>query len=59
MVFLPMIDFSPSDPSRIFSTMLFVSDQGLQHKKTAIPTFDQPGPIVLEGQRQRNSQTVI
>lgn len=42
MVFLPMIDLSPSDPSCIFSTMLFVSDQALQHKKTAILTFDQP-----------------
>lgn len=43
MVFLPMIDLSPSDPSCIFSTVLYVSDQALQHKKTAaILTFDQP-----------------
>lgn len=42
VVFLPMIDLIPSDPSCIFSTMLFVSDQALQHKKTAILTFDQP-----------------
>lgn len=58
MVFLPMIDLSPSDPSCIFSTMLYVSDQALQHKKTAILTFDQPlywKAYEIKAKKQANS----
>ena len=42
VVFLPMIDLNPSDPTCIFSTMQFVCDQALRYKFTPILTFDQP-----------------
>jgi hypothetical protein len=42
IVFLPMIDMNPSEPSCIFSTMQFVSKQASRYKCSPILTFDQP-----------------
>jgi hypothetical protein len=42
VVFLPMIDMSSSDPSCIFSTMKFVSEQANRYNSSPILTFDQP-----------------
>ena len=40
--FLPVIDLSPSDPSCVYSTMKFTSNQATRCKFTPIITFDQP-----------------
>lgn len=42
VVFLPMIDLNPSDPSCIYSTLKFVSNQAKKQNVTPILTFDQP-----------------
>ena len=42
VVFLPMIDLNPSDPSCIYSTLKFVSSQAKKQNVTPILTFDQP-----------------
>ncbi len=42
VIFLPMIDFEPSDPSRIFSTLKFVATQAVKYNVTPVLTFDQP-----------------
>ena len=42
VVFLPMIDLAPSDPSCIFSTLKFVTSQALEYDVTPVLTFDQP-----------------
>ena len=40
--FLPMIDMSSSDPSCIYSTLLFVADHAKKYDSIPIITFDQP-----------------
>ena len=42
VVFMPMIDMNPSDPTCIYSTMLFVCQQSAKYKCTPVLTFDQP-----------------
>ena len=42
VIFLPMIDLSPSDLSCIYSTMQFVCDQASRYESIPILTFDQP-----------------
>jgi hypothetical protein len=42
VLFLPMIDMNPSDPSCIYSTMKFICAQARKYKFTPILTFDQP-----------------
>ena len=42
VMFLPMIDLDPSDPSCIYSTLKFVSSQAMQYNVTPVLTFDQP-----------------
>jgi hypothetical protein len=42
VLFLPMIDMNPSDPSCIYSTLKFVISQARFHGVTPILTFDQP-----------------
>ena len=42
VMFLPMIDLDPSDPSCIYTTMKFVSSQARRYDATPILTFDQP-----------------
>lgn len=42
IMFLPMIDMNPGDPSCIYSTLQFVTSQAKQHKVTPVLTFDQP-----------------
>ena len=45
MIFMPMIDLSPSDPSCIhpvYSTMVYVSAQAQKNQVTPVLTFDQP-----------------
>lgn len=37
-----MIDMNPSDMSRIFSTLSFISDHARKYNQTPIVTFDQP-----------------
>ena len=42
VVFLPMINMSSSNTTRIFSTLKFISEHARHHKVTPIITFDQP-----------------
>ena len=42
VIFLPMIDLNPSDPSCIYSTIKFVSCQARKYNATPVLTFDQP-----------------
>ena len=42
VMFLPMIDLDPIDPSCIYTTMKFVSSQARRYNATPILTFDQP-----------------
>ena len=42
VMFLPMIDLDPTDPSCIYTTMKFVSSQARRYDATPILTFDQP-----------------
>ena len=42
ITFLPLIDLQPSDPTCIYSTMLFVSKQAKMYNFTPVLTFDQP-----------------
>ena len=42
IAFLPIIDLSPSDMSRISSTLKFLSNFARSHSKASIITFDQP-----------------
>ena len=40
--FLPMIDLNPSDPSCIYSMLIFASNQARKYDVTLVITFDQP-----------------
>jgi hypothetical protein len=42
LLFLPMIDLSPSDPTCIYSTLTYVSKHAEKHNSIPIITFDQP-----------------
>ena len=42
VVFMPMIDMKPTDPSCILSTMKFVAKEAKDYGHTPILTFDQP-----------------
>jgi hypothetical protein len=42
VIFLPMIDLQPSDPTCIYSTLIFISNHAREHNVTPIVTFDQP-----------------
>ena len=58
MVFLPMIDLNPSDPTCIFSTMQFVYYQTLRYKFTPILTFDKPFFLKLSKLEKTSKSTV-
>ena len=42
IVFLPMIDYNPSDLSCVYTTLRFISDKARQHGMVPVVTFDQP-----------------
>ena len=42
VMFLPMIDMNPSDASRIYSTLVFVSEHAHRYNIQPVITFDQP-----------------
>ena len=42
VIFLPMIDMSSSDPTCIYSTLIYVAEHAERHDQTPVITFDQP-----------------
>jgi hypothetical protein len=42
VVFLPMLDMNPSDPSCIYSTLHFVCKEARKYQHSPVLTFDQP-----------------
>ena len=42
VMFLPMIDLDPNDPTCIYSTLNYVCNHARKHQCTPVITFDQP-----------------
>ena len=42
VMFLPIIDMNPSDPTCVYSTLHYISKHAEKHNCTPIVTFDQP-----------------
>ena len=42
VIFLPVIDMSSSDPTFIYSTLIYVAEHAERHEQTPVITFDQP-----------------
>ena len=42
VVFLPMLNFDPTDLSCLYSTLIFLTDQAKPNSTTPVITFDQP-----------------
>ena len=42
VMFMPMVDYNPTDISCVYSTLLFIADQAMKLNVTPIVTFDQP-----------------
>ena len=42
VMFMPMLDYNPTDISGVYSTLLFIADQAMKLNVTPVVTFDQP-----------------